>query len=90
MATVSIDINDNWTRLSLPGDTDDLSEYEFGGDGGTIGASVSIELSPVAGGAWLQSPREDLEFEVVLTDGRINRFSVDYTGGPAGGLSLAT
>ncbi len=83
----SVDIDDNWTRLSLPGVTSNLSEFEFGGDGGTLAPSASVDLSLPAG-AWLQSPWEDLTMEVTMTDGRTNHYSVTYANGPAGGFTL--
>ena len=84
----SVDINDDWTKLSAPTSATDLSEFEFGGDGGTLAANSSIVLNVPAGNAWLKNPTEDLELEVVLGDGRINRYSAEYINGPASGFAV--
>lgn len=84
----SVDSDDNWTRLTTPNSGTDLSEFEFGGDGGTLAASQSIALSLPGGGAWGKSTSEDLKLEVTMTDGRTNRYSVEYINGPAGGYEF--
>lgn len=81
----SVDDDDTWTQLSTPGSGIDLSEFEFGGDGGTLAVSQTVQLSLPGGGAWGKSPTEDIELEVSLADGRVNRYSVDYVNGPTGG-----
>ena len=84
----SVDGNDDWTKLSQPGDKTDLSEFEFGGDGGVIGSGTSVVLNQAGGGAWLKSPFEDLSLEVVLATGEVVPYNVEYINGPAGGFEV--
>ncbi len=84
----SVDSDDDWTKLSAPTSASDLSEFEFGGNGGTIAPSASVVLNVPAGNAWLKNPTEDLKLEVVLGDGRISQFTVEYINGPAGGFAV--
>lgn len=85
----SVDGNDNWTKLSQAGDSTDFSEFEFGGDGGTIAAGAEVALNQSGGDAWLRSPYEDLVFELVLADGNIYEYDVEYTGAhPRGDLNF--
>lgn len=84
----SVDSNDNWTELSIQNTGYDLSEYQFVGDGGTLAPSQSVALSQPSGGAWAKHPVEDVELEVLMPDGRRNRYSVDYVNGPAGGYEV--
>lgn len=94
----SVDSNDNWTELPQAGAGTDLSEFEFGGNGGTIGVGASVVLSQAAadpnGIAWLKSPFEDVQLEVSLVDtanysGATPEYSVQFIGGPAGGYQVA-
>lgn len=74
-----IDIDDEWTKLTAAGGRYDLSEYEFGGDGGTLGASVQLALSE-GDGTWLPTYNEDLEATLVYPDGTQQKIFVTYTG----------
>ncbi|TWU26086.1 PEP-CTERM sorting domain-containing protein [Bythopirellula polymerisocia] len=88
----SVDINDDWTKLPQAGTNSDLSEYEFGGNGGTIAASASVVLNQASpnpkGIAWLKSPFEDLKLDLVLANGNINQYSVEYVNGPTSGYAI--
>lgn len=84
----SVDGDDNWTELSAPNSGTDLSEFEFGGNGGTIAAGASVVLNTPGGAAWGKSLIEDLELNVTMTDGRVNQYSVEYINGPAGGFEV--
>jgi len=80
-----IDSNDTWTILT---DTDenityeDLSEFEFGGDGGVLAIGAEVDLS--LGGAWIPSPVEDdLFMEITLAgenNGTIITVPIVYEG----------
>ncbi|MCA9241338.1 MAG: PEP-CTERM sorting domain-containing protein [Planctomycetales bacterium] len=83
----SVDGNDDWTALSQPGANTELSEFEFGGDGGVLGAGASVVLNQATGNAWLKSPFEDLTLDVVLASGEILSYNVEYINGPAGGFA---
>lgn len=64
----TIDANDAWTQLTTSGSTD-LSEFEFGGDGGVLGAGQTLVLSQ-GDGAWVPWFSEgDLQAEIMLADG---------------------
>ena len=78
----SVDSNDDWTKLSDPSDSTDFTEFEFGGDGATIGAGVSVVLNQPAGNAWQKSPFEELTLDLVLDDGNIYNYPVEYINGP--------
>ena len=71
-----------------PTPASEFSEFEFGGDGGTLAPNASIVLNVPAGNAWLKNPTEDLEVEVVLGDGRINGYSAEFINGPASGYAV--
>ena len=80
----SFDSNDAWTAFPQGDPGSELTEFQFGGDGGTLAPNASLNL----GNSWSQSPTEDLKLEVVLSDNRINSYSVEYTGGPSGGFAV--
>jgi hypothetical protein len=84
----SVDPNDNWTKLTQPGDSNELAEFEFGGDGAVIGAGSSVVLNQAAGNAWVKSPYEELALDLVLADGEIYRYGVQYINGPVGGYAV--
>jgi hypothetical protein len=77
----SVDANDAWTVLPQQPVNTQLTEFQFGGNGGTIAPAAAVNL----GNTWIRSPAEDLKLELVLSDNRVNRYSVEYVNGPAGG-----
>ncbi|MCA9260557.1 MAG: hypothetical protein KDA61_15195, partial [Planctomycetales bacterium] len=80
----TFDPNDAWTVLPGAGSDGELSEFQFGGDGGTLNSAGELSLGRI----WRQSPFEDLALEIVLADGRIAEYSVVFEGGPAGGFAV--
>lgn len=75
-----IDGDDEWTKLTAAGAKYDLSEYQFGGDGGALGTSVHLALSE-GDGTWLPTFNEwDLEATLVYPDGTQQKIAVTYTG----------
>ncbi len=76
----SVDSNDAWTVLPPVSPNTELTEFQFGGDGGSLATTNSINL----GNGWIQSLTEDLQFQLILSDNRVNTYSVEYVGGPAG------
>lgn len=73
-----VDANDQWTELTAASSRTDLSESQFGGDGGLLNGSRSIPL----GNAWIRNPfGEDVRMEVQLADGRLRKVNVTYNGG---------
>ena len=84
----SVDSNDNWTKLTQAGNSNELTEYEFGGDGATVGAGNAVVLSQAGGNAWLKSPFEELALDLILADGNIYKYTVEYINGPAGGFAV--
>ncbi|WP_425396483.1 LamG-like jellyroll fold domain-containing protein [Aeoliella sp.] len=74
-----IDSDDQWTILTEPGTYEDLSEYAFGGDGGQVAAGEDLVLSQ-AGGAWIQSPVEDVVVELSLPGGVFLQPEVLFVG----------
>ena len=87
----SVDPDDEWTVLSAAGAHTNLSEAELdldGGNGATLGAGGSINLSQ-AGGAWIKNPSEDLTFRVLLSSGLTADFPVDFIGNGGNPFILA-
>lgn len=84
----SVDANDDWTKLVPASSASELTEYEFGGNGGAIAPSASVVLNTPAGNTWLRNPTEDLALKVVMANGQINEYSVEYINGPAGGFAV--
>ncbi len=75
----SVDSDDEWTKLTQPTSDSDLSEFEFGGNGGMLAAGQAVVLSQ--GGAWIQTPNEtDLSATIALPDSTILEVPVVYTG----------
>ncbi|MBN1853989.1 MAG: PEP-CTERM sorting domain-containing protein [Pirellulales bacterium] len=73
-----VDPDDDWTILSNPASSTDLSESELGGgDGASLGGSAAIDLGM---GAWIQNPKEDLSMEILLPDGKIRQVPVVFEG----------
>ena len=63
--------------LSASGSTTNLSESELsGGNGGTLSTSSPIDL----GNAWLRTPFQDVQGNLLLGDGTILPVSVQYGG----------
>lgn len=81
----SVDLNNMWTELTGADTHSDLSEFSFGGDGGAIGAGVSVVLSE-GDGAWIPNPTEDLLGEVVMPDGSKLPVTIVFEGN--GGVRL--
>ena len=76
----SVDPVNPWTRLTHPNSRGDLSEAELaGGQGATIVPGKSIDLGT---GAWIQSPTEDAQLEILLADGETPNSPVSYVGIP--------
>jgi hypothetical protein len=76
--TNQVDTNDQWTELTAASSRTDLSESQFGGDGGLLNGSRSIPL----GNAWIRNPfAEDIQMELQLADGRVRKVDVTYNGG---------
>jgi len=80
----SVDMNDTWTKLTNEVNVtyEDLSEFQFGGDGGHIAPGASVELS-LGSGAWFPTPTEDLEMNITLggdDNGSIVELQVVYEG----------
>jgi hypothetical protein len=72
----SVDPDNDWTVLSPPGSTSDLSEAELeGGNGGSL-TPAGIAL----GTPWLRTPYEDVTASILLTDGTELTVPVTYTG----------
>lgn len=75
----SFDSDDEWIILTSAGSHGDLSEFEFdGGDGGSLAIGEFLTISN--GGAWIQSPTEDLTMELKLDDGSTVTVLVEYEG----------
>jgi hypothetical protein len=73
-----VDANDQWTELTLASSRTDLSESQFGGDGGLLSGNRALPL----GNAWIRNPfGEDVRMEVQLADGRVRKVNVTYNGG---------
>jgi hypothetical protein len=86
----SIDGDDDWTELSSPTSNSLLSETQLGGapgNGGSLGASLSLALGNA--GTWIRNPfGEDIQMEILLTDGRVRRARVTYNGLAANPIQL--
>jgi hypothetical protein len=80
----SFDSNDAWTVLPQESPGSEFTEFQFGGDGGSLAPAASLDL----GNSWIQSPTEDLQIEVILSDNRVNTYSIEYVNGPAGGFEV--
>jgi len=78
----SVDGNDAWTAFPQFTPGTEFTEFQFGGDGGSI-TTTNPTNSINLGNSWIQSPTEDLQFELILSDNRVNTYSVDYVGGSA-------
>ena len=82
-----IDNDGAWTRLTQPGQTNNLAEASLDAaddaGGGTIGLGQQLALSSegpgVASGAWLRTPNEDLTFQYI-SGGEVVSGIVSYTG----------
>jgi hypothetical protein len=78
----SIDADDDWTELSPAVSSTLLSESQVGGtpgNGGSLGASLALVLGNA--GTWIPNPfGNDIEMEILLTDGRTRRVPVTYNG----------
>ena len=78
----SIDADDDWTELSPAASSTLLSESQIGGtpgNGGSLGASLALVLGNP--GTWTANPfGNDIEMEILLTDGRTRRVPVTYNG----------
>jgi hypothetical protein len=80
-----VDTNDQWTELTAASSRMDLSESQFGGDGGLLNASRSIPL----GNAWIRNPfGEEIQMEITLSDGRKRKVDVTYNGASENPLEL--
>lgn len=80
-----VDANDQWTELTAASSRTDLSESQFGGDGGLLSGSRSLPL----GNAWIRNPfGEDVRMEVQLADGRLRKVNVTYNGGAENPLTV--
>ena len=76
--TNQVDTNDQWTELTATLSRTDLSESQFGGDGGLLNGSRLIPF----GNAWIRNPfGEDVQMELQLADGRVRKVDVTYNGG---------
>lgn len=74
----SFDNDDEWTILTAAGSHGDLSEAEFsGGNGAQLAAGADIEL----GNAWIQNLEEDVQYEVLVSNGAILTGNAKYVGG---------
>ena len=70
--------DDEWTTLTAPGATGDLSEFDFESTAGaSLGAGQSVSLGV---GAWTASRFEDLQLTYVLPDGTEVSPTVAYIG----------
>lgn len=74
-----VDVDDAWTILSDPSSVTDLSEFQFGGNGGLMGVGAEVSLSD--GGAWIPSPANaDLTMTILDTSGSPLTVFVEYVG----------
>jgi hypothetical protein len=73
----SVDPNDHW-QITSPASSRTLFREASTGDGGTLAASQSLDISDLGG--WLRSPIEDLQFSVTLVGGAVVPGAVVYTG----------
>jgi hypothetical protein len=78
----SIDSDDDWLELSPTPSSTLLSETQLGGspgNGGSLGANLNLVLG--GAGTWIANPfGNDIEMEILLTDGRERRVPVTYNG----------
>lgn len=74
----SIDSNDSWTIFMAANSELSEGELNLAGprDGGAIGASQTLNL----GNVWFKSPVEDVEIQILRTDGSTFDVPVTFTG----------
>jgi hypothetical protein len=78
----AIDSDDDWTEVSPIPSSTLLSEVQLGGtpgNGATLGPNLALALGNA--GAWIANPfGNDIQMEVILSDGRTRKVPVTYNG----------
>lgn len=76
-----VDPDNQWTKLSSSTSVDELSEFEFQGNGGTnAGADFLAGTSTNLGNVWRRYYNEDLAIEVALSNNSVIQLPVRFTG----------